>query len=219
VKLPVLEPGCAIPITTRVPSYPALEHDGLIWIWPGDSSLAKESLLPPKISERDDSNWKCYEHYIDIDASFQSIMQNLFDTTHVRQFQKTHTQLCLMCTYQHKLQQGVGMPVLQRTCSGAIIPTSIQPQNYGGFKAKFKCAGDEVLDITTEFQPPCCVRTEVLLKGTNRRTHQVHYVTPLRSNKCRVFLRHLRNYLLWIPNCLFASSIYSIIRKEMAGKL
>jgi phenylpropionate dioxygenase-like ring-hydroxylating dioxygenase large terminal subunit len=35
-----------IPAAARVPSYPAVERDGVVWLWPGDPALANEHDIP-----------------------------------------------------------------------------------------------------------------------------------------------------------------------------
>ena len=72
-----------LPETARVHSYPVVERNGIVWLWPGEPSLADEARLfdLPQFSE---PGWA--SHYGDalrIGANYMAVAENLCDPAHV----------------------------------------------------------------------------------------------------------------------------------------
>ena len=73
----------AIPAQARVHAYPAVDHIGLVWIWPGDPALAdtkKLFSLPPYGAPGWTANKGPYTY---IKAAYQQLTDNLLDPAHV----------------------------------------------------------------------------------------------------------------------------------------
>jgi len=71
-----------IPPKLGVRSYPVVERDHLIWIWPGDPALAD----PAKILDFPylrDPNWRGKPDYMHYDANYLLIVDNLSDFAHL----------------------------------------------------------------------------------------------------------------------------------------
>ena len=71
-----------IPPKLGVRSYPVVERDHLVWIWPGDAALAD----PAKILDFPylrDPNWRGKPDYMHYDANYLLIVDNLSDFAHL----------------------------------------------------------------------------------------------------------------------------------------
>jgi phenylpropionate dioxygenase-like ring-hydroxylating dioxygenase large terminal subunit len=80
-----------IPVTARVPRYPVVERDGLIWIWPGDPDRADASAIVD-FSYLGDPACRTIGGYLRIDANYELMADNLMDLSHTQflhvEFQK-----------------------------------------------------------------------------------------------------------------------------------
>lgn len=63
-----------------VRAFPAVEQDGVVWVWPGDAAVAGE---PPRTAEIADPGWDA-ELWgpCTVKASARLLLENLFDLTH-----------------------------------------------------------------------------------------------------------------------------------------
>ena len=70
------------PAGVRVRTFPIVERDTILWIWPGDAELADPSLIPsfPYLT---DPAYKTANGYSYIRASYMLITDNLMDLSHV----------------------------------------------------------------------------------------------------------------------------------------
>ena len=71
-----------VPPNARIFSYTSVERDGLVWIWPGDPEKADESLLVSP-SYHNDEGWTWQPVFLEIEADWQMLNDNLLDLTHV----------------------------------------------------------------------------------------------------------------------------------------
>jgi vanillate O-demethylase monooxygenase subunit len=71
-----------IPYGARVPSYPVREHDGLVWVWLGEPSLA--GLRPPEPTPwLSDPAWTTFGDQWETAAHIELLLENFADITHV----------------------------------------------------------------------------------------------------------------------------------------
>jgi phenylpropionate dioxygenase-like ring-hydroxylating dioxygenase large terminal subunit len=71
-----------VPPAARVKSYPVVERNHWIWIWPGDPAKAD----PARIEDfhwMEDPGWGFGGSYLKIEAHYQLLVENLLDTTHL----------------------------------------------------------------------------------------------------------------------------------------
>jgi vanillate O-demethylase monooxygenase subunit len=66
----------------KVRSYPVVERDKWIWIWPGDAALADPSLIPPTPVLTDPA-WRYLPGYKNFPAKYLLIADNLLDLSHL----------------------------------------------------------------------------------------------------------------------------------------
>ncbi|MCG8505180.1 MAG: aromatic ring-hydroxylating dioxygenase subunit alpha [Sphingomonadales bacterium] len=72
-----------VPRACKVPSFPAVERHGLIWLWFGDQEIAEESLIPDFSCLVDTENYRTVGGTILMDANYELITDNLVDLSHV----------------------------------------------------------------------------------------------------------------------------------------
>lgn len=71
-----------VPYGARVPSYPVREHDGLVWVWLGEPSLADRR--PPEPTPwLSDPAWTTFGGEWETEAHIQLLHENFSDITHV----------------------------------------------------------------------------------------------------------------------------------------
>jgi len=77
-------PGQAqIPRKARVRSYPTVEKDQMIWVWMGDPEKADPALILDYPFHNDTGNWPHSHGMYEIDTTYQMMMDNLMDLTHL----------------------------------------------------------------------------------------------------------------------------------------
>ena len=72
----------AVPPQARVRSYPIAEKHSVAWIWMGEPEKVDEALLPDFVGV-DDDNWAMLPGYLDFDAHYMLINDNLLDMSHL----------------------------------------------------------------------------------------------------------------------------------------
>lgn len=72
-----------IPERARVRSFPVVEKDGFVWIWPGDPARADESLVIDYPYHNDAAKWPHKHQTLHIAANNMLMVDNLMDLTHL----------------------------------------------------------------------------------------------------------------------------------------
>lgn len=76
------QPDAPIPPQARVPRYPVIERDGVVWVWPGDPARCEER-QPPRTPEVGDEQWESIDSgAMHVPANFLLLIENLLDITH-----------------------------------------------------------------------------------------------------------------------------------------
>jgi vanillate O-demethylase monooxygenase subunit len=71
------------PKTARVRSYPLVERDGLVWLWPGDPAAADPTLILDYPYHADLAHWPHKHDLLPIRADYMLVIDNLMDLTHL----------------------------------------------------------------------------------------------------------------------------------------
>jgi phenylpropionate dioxygenase-like ring-hydroxylating dioxygenase large terminal subunit len=71
-----------VPAKLGVRSYPVVERDHIVWIWPGDQALADPSLIID-IPYLRSPEWRGVPDYMHYDADYRLIVDNLSDFAHL----------------------------------------------------------------------------------------------------------------------------------------
>ena len=67
--------------SAMVPSYPVVERNRYIWVWPGDPTAADPDLIPDMF-QMDSPEWAGDGRTIAVEANYQLVLDNLMDLTH-----------------------------------------------------------------------------------------------------------------------------------------
>jgi phenylpropionate dioxygenase-like ring-hydroxylating dioxygenase large terminal subunit len=79
IKVPSQE---RVPPAARVKSYPVVERNHWIWLWPGDPAKADPGLIED-FHWLDDPKWGFGGNYLHVEANYLLLVENLLDTTHL----------------------------------------------------------------------------------------------------------------------------------------
>jgi phenylpropionate dioxygenase-like ring-hydroxylating dioxygenase large terminal subunit len=71
-----------VPPKARVRSLPVIEQHSWAWVWMGDPALADPSLIPPAVG-LGDPQWVLKSGFLDYEANYQLINDNLTDLSHL----------------------------------------------------------------------------------------------------------------------------------------
>jgi len=71
-----------IPPSARVRSFPVVERDRVLWLWPGDPELADPATIVP-YPYHDDPRWPHKTQVMRLDCSYDLVVDNLLDLTHL----------------------------------------------------------------------------------------------------------------------------------------
>jgi vanillate O-demethylase monooxygenase subunit len=72
-----------IPAKARVPSYPVVEQDGMLWIWMGDPAAADPSTIFRYPIHNDDVHWPHRHTLFPVHGGAMLMVDNLMDLTHL----------------------------------------------------------------------------------------------------------------------------------------
>ena len=72
----------SVPRSACVRRYPVVERNGWIWVWPGKPEQADEALLPNAMAA-DHSGWITAQSYLDFQAHYSLLVDNLLDFSHL----------------------------------------------------------------------------------------------------------------------------------------
>ncbi|KAJ3159094.1 hypothetical protein HDU86_001993 [Geranomyces michiganensis] len=84
VRVPSLPADAKPPCAARVPSYPAREADGWVWVWPGDAAMAEKAGGPEvpmawgRVKEVPP-----WTGYVDLDIDHSLLVENFLDPAHL----------------------------------------------------------------------------------------------------------------------------------------
>lgn len=72
-----------IPPAACISHYAVVERDGVIWLWLGDPAEADSSKIIDLPWHRDGTNWPHAQGYVRVEASYELLLDNLMDLTHL----------------------------------------------------------------------------------------------------------------------------------------
>jgi phenylpropionate dioxygenase-like ring-hydroxylating dioxygenase large terminal subunit len=73
--------GGVIAPAMKVPAYPVIEQNGIVWLWTGDAEAADPALIPD-FSCYDEPGFVTIHGTMDVAANYELIADNLLDLTH-----------------------------------------------------------------------------------------------------------------------------------------
>lgn len=81
VRIPA-QPDSPIPSRAKLRSFPVVEQDGIVWVWPGQAEKVS-GITPPRTPEIGASDWDSVRiGPMEVNANYRLLIENLLDITH-----------------------------------------------------------------------------------------------------------------------------------------
>jgi phenylpropionate dioxygenase-like ring-hydroxylating dioxygenase large terminal subunit len=177
-----------IPPQARVKSFPVAERHGWVYVWPGDTEFACESLLPAVIGP-DEGDYLLGTGTLDYRASANLIWDNLLDFSHLGY---VHTN-----SFNATDTWGETRPVFSRLAKGVRADRWVldQPPLFGDqrsdqfFTYDFLAPGYLILKTFTYpvGTANACGLKEPPKEGWIQNSYSAHAITPLDEHSSRYF--------------------------------
>ena len=177
--IPALLSDRSIPANARVYAYPVEERQGMIWIWPGQPSLADPAAIPqllPKVGYP-------YFHAVDMDLDHSLFVENLLDPAH------------LPFTHEGTLARRQDAGPLEMENIGIV---DLELGNKKHRVMAGVCRYENRRSVVTKFHflPPCTVILEHTMNGDeSRKFVQTLVCMPRKPGHMRLLYMHSFSFL------------------------
>ena len=182
----------ARPAALNVRSFPVIERDALIWLWPGDPALANEAAIP-NFSCRVDESRRTVGGYGHVDSSYRLLVDNLMDLGHAQYVHRANAQTEVF----HKQQREV---VVEGDAIHALLTFPEGPPNP--MTLRLMPGLNSTIDAWTDIRwtPVSAMLNFVGFapagtpKEQSMNTRGTHIITPETATSCHYFFSHSRNF-------------------------
>lgn len=193
----------SIPPTANIRSYPAVEHMGMVWVWPGDPARADRTLLFDRLpqwgeAQQPGGKWAWFPGPLTyVKSNYQLLAENLVDPQHV--------------AFAHKLTLAspamVDIPIDTSEVDGALLVTRWTPdspaspilQRYGKWPGNvdrwqyYWMYPPSIAVVDFGAGPPGMERTHEA-REREHRVYTAHFMTPETEESTHYFWFVLRNF-------------------------
>ncbi len=187
-----------IPAACRIKSYAVAERWKWLWVWPGDPSLADESLIPDhaSIGLQGEGRVAIQGLRLEVDARYQLLNDNLLDLQHLEVLHPKHIGGAGIGRAREETDHGPDWVSSRRVLRDMVIPP-VMANWFGPGLA------DREIEMT--FRAPGIHTGSDAFSGAlsgNRpgvhlgRINVYHAVTPARRNTCHYFSAIGRDFAL-----------------------
>ena len=171
----------------RVAAYPLAERFGYLWIWMGEANAADPDLIPDfAIMARND--WAYVDGYLQIDANYQLIVDNLLDLSHIQFLHpflsspewvaKSNPSVSQDGTVVHVENH---VPDIQAFPVWHFVRPSLEPRGEQWMDIRWDAPSHVYIDI--RYRTP-----EIEMRAPNG-----HFMTPINESSTHYFFRVGRN--------------------------
>ncbi|EQB30736.1 aromatic ring-hydroxylating dioxygenase subunit alpha [Sphingobium ummariense] len=180
-----------IPGAAKVPVYPVVERDGLIWIWMGHPEAADPSSLPD-LHLIDRSSRPIVGGHIMMDVDYRLVLDNLTDLSHAAYIHAGT--LSPSRAKRESTNEATSHSVAVHTVMRGVPTPSSQALYFD------QPVGDYHSDI--EWIAPGIVRQQLAMTACGEDadagavTRNVHLITPATATSTHYFWMHTRNRLM-----------------------
>lgn len=181
----------------NVRSFPLVERDGLIWIWPGDPALADATAIPD-YGCRVAPDRRTVGGYSKVDCNYKLLIDNLMDLGHAQYVHRANAQTDAFSRVQREVivEDGV-IQNLMMFPGGS--PTTLV--------SKFFDFGSQSVDLWNDIRWNAvgsmlnfiAFAVEGTPKAQSYNSMGTHIVTPETEDSCHYFFGASRNFLLDDP--------------------
>jgi len=182
VHIPQLPERISIPDRACVHKYPLKEHQGIVWVWAGDPTLADPDMIPttPDL-EREDVTFVDFQMDLPYDQSY--LIENVIDVAHIH--------------IAHHGVRGGGHRSAAKPIRFNMLRNDIE-----GMKCELSAYDPpdsaKVIDAAiVEFVAPNLVRYTSEYKNTDHVSGLVLFSVPQGKSRCRLLYRKYANFTSW----------------------
>ncbi|GAB4815962.1 hypothetical protein N2152v2_003008 [Parachlorella kessleri] len=185
-----------------VRALPVVEQDGLLWVWPGELSLATgEYARPPAMAQPPQGFQVHAELVMDVPVEHGLLLENLLDLAHAP---FTHTST---------FAKGWPIPDVVRFHAGKVLGGHWEPY-----------------PIDMEFGPPCLVLSTIGLAqpgkiergaraaGCSNHLHQLHACLPSTSGRTKLLYRMSLDFMHWTKHVPGIMKFWESIASQVLGE-
>lgn len=177
LHIPQLPADAKITVNACVQSFTVVEHQGIVWIWPGEPEAADRALIPT-VAELDQPEFAVSDTMYDIPYDQTYLMEQLMDPAH------------LPVTHGDSLgrEGGDAQPLEMQ-----VIESSVQ-----GFRSRYRGKKEpNSIWNQVDFVAPNLIRYDFAVGKPGWFAGFVLYSIPLGKGRCRFLSRRYRNFLTW----------------------
>jgi vanillate O-demethylase monooxygenase subunit len=182
----------ARPASLNVRAYPVVERDDLVWVWPGDPTLADPNAIPD-YSCRVESDRRTIGGHAEVDCNYRLLVDNLMDLGHAQYVHRANAQ-----------SDAFDRVVREVKIDGKTIYNMML---YPGgsattFVSKFLDAGNKPVDLWNDIRWNAVGSMlnfiAFAISGTPKEqslnSRGTHIVTPKTESQCHYFFGASRNF-------------------------
>ena len=182
----------ARPASLNVRSFPVVERDALIWLWPGDPALADDKKIPD-FSCRVDGNRRTTGGYGHVNSNYRLLVDNLMDLGHAQYVHRANAQTEAFERQQRKV-------VVNGDEIHALLTFPEGPPN--AMTQRLMPGLNDSIDAWTDIRwtPVSAMLNFVGFaaagtpKEESMNTRGTHIITPETLISCHYFFSHSRNF-------------------------
>jgi phenylpropionate dioxygenase-like ring-hydroxylating dioxygenase large terminal subunit len=184
VHIPQLAHGSQIPAKARAPSYPVVERQGVVWVWPGESAAAATDEIP-SIPALDRPGFTSIDFMMDLPYGQPYLVENVIDIAHIH--------------IAHDGIRGGGQRELAAPLQFTVLENTVH-----GIRSTFASVGDGAVregpslrGARVTFVAPNLVWYESDYVDAARASGLALYSLPLSESRCRLIYRAYSNFPRW----------------------
>jgi vanillate O-demethylase monooxygenase subunit len=211
-----------VPASARVRSYPVVEKNHWIWLWPGDPAKADPALIED-FHWMDDPAWRFGGSYLHVEGNYQLVIENLLDTTHLPFLHPDTLGTDAFARSEFDVKREGDRITVSRWLMNEL-PAPFH-QQMGGFADGIKVDRWQI----THFGPPCFVKLDVGSapvgtavrqgeRGKGVNMWNLNAITPETEKTAHYFFAQAYNFKLdqqWISDMLRVQ-VRDIFLQDMA---
>ncbi|RRJ88257.1 aromatic ring-hydroxylating dioxygenase subunit alpha [Gulosibacter macacae] len=189
--------------SATVPSYPVVERDRFIWVWPGDPELADPRLVPD-MHQMSSPEWAGDGKLIDAGCNYQLVLDNLMDLTHEEFVHSSSIGQEELSEAEFEVTHDENTVTVARWMRNIDAPP-FWAKNMRDKFPDFEGKVDRWQIITYQFPSTICIDVGVAKAGSGApegdRSQGVNgfvmnTITPKSDRTCHYFWAFMRNYRL-----------------------
>lgn len=182
----------ARPASLTVRSFPIVERDALIWVWPGDPALADPGAIPD-FSCRTDPAYRTVGGYGHVDCNYKLLVDNLMDLGHAQYVHRANAQTDAFDKLQREVIVGDNEIVALMTIPGGT-PSPLMAKFLRGSNTPVDAWNDIRWNKVSAMLNFIAVAPEGAPKEESLHSRGTHILTPETETSCHYFFGSSRNF-------------------------